>query len=93
MQELPLIRLAFPEVRQILERCGCRCSCLMEYGAVQDTDDVAAPAVYAFERDHADGLLVTVVHVWDDAWPVPLPVLRSMCENLGLVFDVFSEPQ
>lgn len=89
MQELPLIRLTFPEFRRVLEQCKCRCTRLAEYGDMSDVDGAATPALYMFERGDDVGRKEALIHIWDDAWPVPLNDIRSVCAALGLDLSIF----
>lgn len=89
MQELPLIRLTFPEFRAVLERWQCRCTCLATFGEMHDVDGVHTPALYVFERDQHQAIL----HIWDDTWPVPMNDIRSVCAALGLDLSIFDTLQ
>ena len=89
MQPFPL--LTFPQFRAVLESCECRCIRMAEFGEMTEADGAPTPALYALERGEGDGLKYAVIHIWDDAHPVPPEMIRSVCAALDLAPDIFDE--
>ncbi|MGB7217932.1 MAG: hypothetical protein WBD07_03900 [Vicinamibacterales bacterium] len=79
MQPFPL--LTVEEFRDVLERCGCRWSELLE--------DAHNGTLYAIERGAGDDLKFAVIYIWDKSLFVPLAVIRSVCTALDLGPDIF----
>jgi hypothetical protein len=92
VQELPLWRLTFPELRRVLATCGCTCTQIAAYAAMADVDGADTPALYSFERGEGEDLKWAVLHVWDESWPIPVPTLRSICAALELDPSIFDTP-
>jgi hypothetical protein len=90
VQELPLIRLTFPEFRRILERCDCRFLVQAEYGTLFDTDGTPSPALYFIQRgEEGPSMREAMMHVWDETWIVPLNDIRAVCSQLDLDLSIF----
>ena len=60
---------------------------MSSYGELFDKG-MPAPALYSVEPEDPTDAKGAVIYIWDEVGIVPLDVIRSVCENLGIDPDV-----
>jgi hypothetical protein len=54
-----------------------------------DVDGAGTPALYSFVRGEDEDRKWAVLHVWDESWPIPVHIIRSVCAALDIDPSIF----